>query len=67
MPDAKQNEVWRLIRENGLKGDERYSKYNFRNLAQEEQFKKTGQVSGVTPVIYNEDAITILVNILKSA
>lgn len=66
VPDAKQNEVWTLIRENGLKGDKRYSKYNFRNLAQEERFKETGQVPGVTPVIYNEDAITFLVNILKS-
>lgn len=67
VPNTKQNELWSQISENGLKGDERYSKYNFRNLAQEDEYKKTGKVPGVTPVIYNDDAITFLVNILKSA
>jgi hypothetical protein len=66
VPDAKQQEVWELIKTEGLKGDKRYSKYNFRNRAQEEKFKVTGKVPPVTPVIYNEDAITFLVNILRS-
>jgi hypothetical protein len=66
LPDTKQQDVWNLIKEEGLKGDIRYSKYNFRNRAQEEKFNATGQVPHVTPVIYNEDAITFLVNILRS-
>jgi hypothetical protein len=65
VPNAKQSEVWRLIADNSLKGDDRYSKYNFRNRAQEDKFKKTGLVSSVTPVIYNEGAIKFLVNLLK--
>ena len=43
VPNTKQNELWSQISENGLKGDERYSKYNFRNLAQESEYKKTAR------------------------
>ena len=65
VPGAKQQEVWSLISEEGLRGDERYSKYNFRNRAQEEKFQESGKVPRGTPVIYSEDAVTLLVNILK--
>ncbi|WP_170544967.1 ATP-binding protein [Ruegeria arenilitoris] len=66
IPGVKQTNVWKAINENGLKGDERYSKYNFRNRQQEEKYNATGLVSNATPVIYNENAIVFLENILKA-
>jgi len=67
VPGAKQQVVWKLIAENNLKGDPRYSKFNFRNRAQEEKYQATGKVPTATPVIYNENAVNFLVNLLKSS
>lgn len=66
VPEVKQPDVWSLIREEGLKGDARYSKFNFRNLAEKKRFEETGRVPSTTPVIFNEAAIAFIVNILRS-
>jgi hypothetical protein len=65
IPSAKQNDVWTVIKENGLKENTDYSAYNFRNKKQEDQFKKTGVIPPVTPSIYNSKAIEFIVNILE--
>ncbi|MGR3813717.1 MAG: ATP-binding protein [Cognatishimia activa] len=65
IPTIKQHEIWSAIEESGLKGDEQYSRYNFRNLRQKDEYLKSGKVPRVTPVIYNTAALTLLVNLLR--
>lgn len=65
LPYISRNEVWHIIRDNDLKNNLAYSAYNFRNKAQEDSFKKTGNVPNGTPSIYNHDAIDFIVNALK--
>ncbi len=64
LPKIKQHEVWKAISDNGLKGNEDYSAYNFRNRNQEENFRKTGRAPSTVPVIYNQASVDFLVKIL---
>lgn len=65
VPSAKPNDIWTLIKENDLKNDTTYSAYNFRNRAQEEDYKKTGIMNPNTPSIYNLQAIEFIVRLLN--
>lgn len=65
IPSAKQNDVWAVIKENGLKENTDYSAYNFRNKKQEDQYKQTGILASVTPSIYNSKAVDFIVKILE--
>ncbi len=65
IPGAKPNDIWEVIRENGLKDNPDYSAYNFRNKKQEDKYKETGEVPPVTPSIYNENAVEFIVKVLK--
>jgi len=65
VPNAKQNEIWEIIRENDIKNNPDYSVYNFRNKRHADHFEKTGQIPSGTPSIYNEKAVEFIVNILK--
>jgi predicted HTH transcriptional regulator len=64
LPNAKQNRIWEIIRENGLKTNENYASYNFRNKKQEELFKATGD-PGSNPTIYKQAAVGFIVNVLR--
>lgn len=65
-PHAGQNRVWKAIQENGVKENTDYSVYNFRNKSQEDQFKKTGRLPVATPSIYNDNAVDLIVNVLRT-
>ena len=65
-PAAKQGEVWRVIRENGLKCNTDYAAYNFRNKKHADEYADSGKVPSVTPSIYNENAVDFIVQVLKT-
>jgi hypothetical protein len=67
LPDAGQNEIWDVIRDNGLKDNQDYSAYNFRNKKHEDDYAKTGKLPSVTPSIYNEAAVDLIVKVLGNA
>ena len=64
-PQAKQNDVWKVIAENDLKNNPDYSAYNFRNKKQEDNYKETGVLSSGVPSIYNENSVTYIAKVLK--
>ena len=64
LPDSSPKDVWRCIRENGLKDNPDYSVYNFRNKKQEDEYQRTGHVPKVTPSIYNHKAVDFIVKVL---
>ena len=67
LPSAGQNDIWSVIRDNGLKGNEDYSAYNFRNKKHEDDYAQTGKIPSATPTIYNEAAVDFVVKILRDA
>lgn len=58
---VKQGEIQKIIKTNQLKGNPKYSAYNFRTKQQEEDYKITGKVHNTVPVIYNEDAVRFII------
>lgn len=64
VPGAKQHDVWRAIRDNGIKDNPDYSAYNFRNKSQEDKYLATGEVPTATPSIYNGKAVNLVAAIL---
>ena len=67
LPNAGQNEIWDVIRDNGLKDNQDYSAYNFRSKKHEDDYAKTGKLPSVTPSIYNEAAVDLIVKVLGNA
>lgn len=65
LPVASANEIWKVIRENGMKDNTDYSAYNFRNKKQEDRYQETGEVPSVMPSIYNWNAVDFIVNVLR--
>ena len=57
--------IWDTIKENGLKGSDAYSAYNFRNMKQQDEFEECGKVALGTPSIYSKDALSFLLKILR--
>lgn len=64
-PKTKINELQKVIKENDLKNDIRYSSYNFRNKDQEDIFKQTGKYPKGIPSIYNEAAVQFILKVLS--
>lgn len=64
--EIPQNEIWRIINENGIKTNPDYSTYNFRNKHHQEQFEQTGRLPKGTPSIYKPTAIDYIVQIYKN-
>lgn len=65
IPSVGQSKIWRAISENKMKGDSSYSAYNFRSKKEEDQFSETRIVPSTTPVLYNQEAINLLVKLFK--
>jgi hypothetical protein len=65
IPGVKQQEIDDAIKKLKLKGTPAYAAYNYRTKAQEEQARKTGIPKGLV-CIYNEDAVRLLIETLKS-
>ncbi|MBL4898706.1 MAG: ATP-binding protein [Colwellia sp.] len=64
-PAAKQGDVWSSIAENDIKNNLDYSAYNFRSKKQEDNYKESGDLPKAIPSIYNVNAVTFIVKILK--
>ena len=62
----KLNDVWRIISENGIKSNEDYAIYNFRNKKQEEEYEQTGVVHTGTPSIYKNATIDYIIQIFNN-
>jgi hypothetical protein len=64
---ARQNSIWEIIKENGLKDNRAYSAYNFRNKMHEDAFQQTGKLPSVTPSIYNDAAVEFIVKVIRNS
>lgn len=64
-PKVRQNLIQKIIRENDLKNDLRYSSYNFRNKDQEDEYKRTGKTPKGIPSIYNDSAVEYILKIIS--
>lgn len=67
IPDAGQNIINQIIKENDLKIKKQYSDYNFRTKVQEEDYKKTGKLPKSVTSIYNKSAVDFIVKVLKES
>mgnify|MGYP005857644549 CR=1 FL=1 len=65
MPGTKQNTVWRVIRDTGLKDNPDYSSYVFSSKKQKDAFENEGKLSNATPSIYKESAIDFICQVLR--
>ena len=65
VPKIKINNIQKIIREDDLKNDIRYSSYNFRNKDQEDDYKNTKKKPKGIPSIYNDAAIQYILKVLS--
>lgn len=65
VPGVKARDVWAAVQENGLKTNQIYAAYNFRNRAQEERFDNTGN-PGANPAIYNYAAVDFVEQVIRN-
>ena len=65
LPSLNQHHIHRVISENNLKDNPKYSAYNFRTKTHEDKYKETGVVPNGTPSLYNDGAIDFIVRRLK--
>lgn len=66
-PQCTQNKTWKIIAQENLKLDTKYSDYNFSKLSDRKIYEKTGKVKANTPSIYAPEAVDHIVNIYKSS
>lgn len=66
VPYCKQNDIYKVISENGIKDDPEYSAYNFRSKKHEDKYNVTGILPTGTPSIYKHKAIELVTKILLS-
>jgi hypothetical protein len=62
-PECGRNEVWRIMKEIGMKEDFDYSAYNFRSKGHEDRFKETGEIPSGTASIFKPTSVELIVNI----
>ncbi len=60
VPKFKQNDLNKIIKKHNLKGDEKYSAYNFRSQRQEREYKRTKRGGSAIPVLYNNDCFELI-------
>lgn len=66
-PYARIDKIQKIIKENNLKNDIRYSAYNFRNKNQEDKYKKTGGKLKSIPSIYNQAALEFILKVIDKS
>lgn len=66
IPECKQGEIHKIIRENKIKDDNEYCAYNFRNKKQEEEYKTTMKLPKNIPCIYKNKTVDFIVQIHKN-
>ncbi len=60
IPEMKQTDFYKFLKEKKIKEKEKYASYNFRYKKHEDLFKKTGKVATGTPAIYNSECLMYL-------
>jgi hypothetical protein len=65
LPGVKQSQIDGAIKSLNMKGDTAYSAYNFRTKLQQEKARKSGSVPKGMTSIYNEDAVRMLIQVLR--
>ncbi len=65
-PECRQKDIFSAIKENAIKSNPTYSNYNFRTKRQREDFEKSGMLPKVVISIYNNDAVSYIVELLNS-
>jgi hypothetical protein len=66
IPNAGNNKINNVIKDNDLKNKTQYSDYNFRTKTQEEDYKKTGKLPKGITSIYNENTVNFIIKTLKT-
>jgi hypothetical protein len=67
LPQFKQPKIDEAMKSLKLKGNPAYSAHNFRTEAQQEKAAKEGRIPKGLPLIYNEDAVRILIHTLQTS
>lgn len=62
LPQLKQNDFYRFVREYKIKDNKQFSDYNFRYRKHEEEYINTGKVAAGTPSIFNEDCARFIIS-----
>lgn len=66
-PECTSHHVWKIIADEGLKTNPKYSCFNFRKASDLQRYEKTGRVRNGTPSIYSDEAVDHIVNIFKNS
>ena len=65
--NVKAYQIQKIIKENDIKGDKRYSDYNFRTKEHKDLYEKTGKLPNSANSIYNEDAVKFILRIIDTS
>jgi predicted HTH transcriptional regulator len=65
-PEVKQNKIYEIISENGLKSNKEYSDYVFRNHRQESEYDKTGKLPKGIPSIYKHAVVDYIIKVIEN-
>jgi hypothetical protein len=60
-PEVKQGEFNQIMKKLRIKGDLRYSSYNFWSKEHQDRYEKDGVLAKATACIYNEDAVRLII------
>jgi hypothetical protein len=66
-PGTRHTEINAIINRRGIKGNQEYSGYNFRNMEHEERYAQTKVLPTGTPILYNKKAADYILQQLGSA
>ena len=66
VPSTTQSQISQVINEENMKLEKKFSAFNFRNKKQSDKYEKTGILPSGTPSIYNEAAITFILEKLDN-
>lgn len=64
-PELKPNTIQKIIKENDLKNDKRYSAFNFMNKDQQENYEKSGVLPSTAPSIFNDAAVEFILKVFS--
>ncbi len=59
-PDVKQNQMNQIMKQLDIKGNAKYSSYNFMSKAHRDKYEDEGILPNGVACIYNEDAVRFI-------
>ena len=66
VPSTTQSQITQVITESNMKFEKKFSAFNFRNKKQSDKYDRTGVLPSGTPSIYNDSAITFILEKLDN-